>query len=52
MQDSWFYAPTTSQDSKTPLDYADSHAKVMSAIADLHVIHYDVAFAKNDHVLL
>ena len=35
-----------------PLDYADSHAKVMSAIADLHIINYDIVFAKDGHVLL
>ena len=35
-----------------PLDYADSHAKVMSAIADLHIISYDIIFAKDEHVLL
>ena len=35
-----------------PLDYADSHAKVMSAIADLHISSYDIVFAKDGHVLL
>ena len=35
-----------------PLDYADSHAKVMAAIADLHIISYDIVFAKDGHVLL
>lgn len=35
-----------------PLDYADSHAKVMSAIADLKLTSYDVVFAKDEHVLL
>lgn len=35
-----------------PLDYTDSHAKVMSAIADLHIVSYDVVFAKDEHVLL
>lgn len=35
-----------------PLDYADSHAKVMSAIADLQIISYDIVFAKDEHVLL
>ena len=50
--DAWFIAPTTFPGCHTPLDYADSHAKVMSAIADLHIISYDVAFAKNQHVLL
>ncbi|KAL9135077.1 MAG: hypothetical protein Q9175_003729 [Cornicularia normoerica] len=36
----------------SPLDYADSHAKVMSAIADLKLTSYDVVFAKDEHVLL
>ncbi len=35
-----------------PLDYADSHAKVMACIADLHITSYDVVFAKDGHVLL
>ena len=35
-----------------PLDYADSHAKVMSAIADLHITSFDAVFAKDGHVLL
>lgn len=47
-----FTAPTTFPSCHTPLDYADSHAKVMSAIADLHIISYDIVFAKDGHVLL
>ena len=35
-----------------PLDYADSHAKVMSAIANLHITSFDAVFAKDGHVLL
>ncbi len=50
--DSIFTAPTTFPDCHSPLDYADSHAKVMSAIADLHIVSYDIAFAKDGHVLL
>ncbi|KZF22837.1 NTF2-like protein [Xylona heveae TC161] len=50
--DSVFIAPTTFPESHTPLDYADSHAKVMSAIADLHIVSFDVVFAKGPHVLL
>ncbi|MCJ1228717.1 hypothetical protein MMC12_005378 [Toensbergia leucococca] len=49
---STFTAPTTFPNCHSPLDYADSHAKVMSAIADLHIISYDIVFAKDDHVLL
>jgi len=51
-EDSWFSAPTTFPGCKTPLDYADSHSKVMSAIADLHIVSYDIIFAKQGHVLL
>lgn len=50
--DAKFVAPTTFPDCHTPLDYADSHAKVMSSIADLHIKSYDIAWAKDGHVLL
>ena len=50
--DSTFVAPTTFPTCRTPLDYADSHAHVMSSIADLHIISYDIVFAKQGHVLL
>lgn len=50
--DATFSAPTTFPDCHTPLDYADSHSKVMSAVADLHIVSYDVVFAKDGHVLL
>lgn len=50
--DSTFTAPTTFPTCHTPLDYADSHAHVMSAIADLHITSYDIVFAKDGHVLL
>ena len=50
--DSTFTAPTTFPTCHTPLDYADSHAHVMSAIADLHISSYDIVFAKGGHVLL
>lgn len=51
-EDSTFTAPTTFPTCHSPLDYADSHAHVMSAIADLHIVSYDIVFAKNGHVLL
>ncbi|KAL8968306.1 MAG: hypothetical protein Q9183_002526 [Haloplaca sp. 2 TL-2023] len=51
-EDSVFDAPTTFPGCETPLDYADSHAKVMSAIADLHIVSFDIVFAKDGHVLL
>ena len=50
--DSVFSAPTTFPACNTPLDYADSHAHVMAAIADLHIVSYDMVFAKDGHVLL
>lgn len=50
--DSTFAAPTTFPACRTPLDYADSHAEVMSAVADLRITSYDYVFAKNEMVLL
>jgi predicted ester cyclase len=47
-----FVAPTTFPECNTPLDYADSHAKVMSALADLHIESFDILFAKGPHVAL
>lgn len=47
-----FTAPTTFPECHTPLDYADSHAKVMSALSDLHITAFDVLFAKGGHVAL
>ncbi|KAF2205175.1 hypothetical protein GQ43DRAFT_437294 [Delitschia confertaspora ATCC 74209] len=47
-----FTAPTTFPECHTPLDYADSHAKVMSAVNDLHIIAYEVVFAKDNMVCL
>lgn len=51
-EESWFHAPTTFPDCKTPLDYADSHSKVMASVADLKIVSYDTVFAKDGHVLL
>lgn len=34
------------------MDYAESHAHVMQSVSDLHIIRYDQAWAKNNHVLL
>jgi predicted ester cyclase len=47
-----FTAPTTFPECKTPLDYADSHATVMSALDDLHIISFDVIHAKGGLVAL
>ena len=50
--DSTFVAPTTFPGCETPLDYADSHSKVMASLSDLHIKSIDILFAKNGHVLL
>lgn len=50
--DSKFIAPTTFPDAHTPMDYADSHSKVMACVSDLHIKQFDIAFAKGDHVCL
>ena len=50
--DAWFWAPTTFPDCKTPMDYAESHSKVMACVADLHIVQYDQCWAKDGHVLL
>ena len=34
------------------MDYADSHATVMASVADLRIIRFDQAWAKDGHVLL
>ena len=47
-----FSGPTTFPSYHTTLDYADSHAHVMAAIADLHIVSYNIAFAKDGPVLL
>jgi predicted ester cyclase len=47
-----FTAPTTFPECHTPLDYADSHAKVMSALNDLHITSFDVIHAKGGFVAL
>ncbi|KUI52936.1 hypothetical protein VP1G_00466 [Cytospora mali] len=50
--DSWFWAPATFPGCQTPMDYAESHSKVMKAVNDLHIIRFDQAWAKDGHVLL
>jgi predicted ester cyclase len=47
-----FTAPTTFPECYTPLDYADSHAKVMSSLSDLHIVSFDVIHAKGPLVAL
>ncbi|KAE8378965.1 hypothetical protein BDV26DRAFT_260338 [Aspergillus bertholletiae] len=34
------------------MDYAESHAHVLTSVNDLHIVRYDQAWAKNGHVLL
>lgn len=50
--DSWFWAPATFPGCQTPMDYAESHSSVMTSVADLHIIRFDQAWAKDGHVLL
>lgn len=50
--DAWFWAPATFPGCQTPMDYAESHSKVMASVADLHIIRFDQAWAKGGHVLL
>lgn len=50
--DSWFWAPATFPGCQTPMDYAESHSKVMASVNDLRIIRFDQAWAKDGHVLL
>ncbi|ROW08284.1 hypothetical protein VMCG_03174 [Cytospora schulzeri] len=50
--DSWFWAPATFPGCQTPMDYAESHSKVMQSVNDLRIIRFDQAWAKDGHVLL
>ena len=34
------------------MDYAQSHSVVMASVADLHIVRFDQAWAKDGHVLL
>lgn len=45
-------APTTFPGCETPMDYAESHSHVMASVADLHIVCFDQAWAKDGHVLL
>lgn len=49
---SHFWSPSTFPGCATPHDYADSHAHVMESVADLRIVRYDQAWAKDGHVLL
>lgn len=50
--DSWFWAPATFPGCETPMDYAESHADVMTSVADLEIIRFDQVWAKDNHVLI
>jgi predicted ester cyclase len=50
--DAWFWGPATFPGCQTPMDYAESHSKVMASVADLRIIRFDQAWAKGGHVLL
>ncbi|KAL6855471.1 hypothetical protein ACO1O0_006618 [Amphichorda felina] len=50
--DSWFWAPATFPGCETPMDYAESHAAVMASVANLRIVRFDQAWAKDGHVLL
>ncbi|EME41344.1 hypothetical protein DOTSEDRAFT_134989 [Dothistroma septosporum NZE10] len=51
-EDSWFWAPATFPGCETPMDYARSHSVVMRSVADLKILRFDQAWAKDGHVLL
>ena len=45
--DSWFWAPATCPGCQTPMDHTESFSKVMASVADLHIIRFDQAWAKD-----
>eukprot|EP01087_Luapelamoeba_hula_P002458 TRINITY_DN12110_c0_g1_i1.p1 TRINITY_DN12110_c0_g1~~TRINITY_DN12110_c0_g1_i1.p1 ORF type:complete len:176 (-),score=46.73 TRINITY_DN12110_c0_g1_i1:79-606(-) len=47
-----FTAPTTFPGIHTCEQYAEDHAKVMKQVNDLHFVHFDVLFARDDRVCL
>lgn len=47
-----FIAPTTFPTTHTLTQYADDHAVIMKSLNDLHIISYDVIFAKENLVCL
>lgn len=47
-----FIAPTTFPDIHTLEDYAEDHGRLMKQVNDLHVVSFDVLFAKNDRVCM
>lgn len=45
-----FIAPTTFPDVHTLEDYAEDHGRIMEQVNDLHIVGFDVLFAKDDRV--
>ncbi len=50
--DNRFIAPTTFPDVHTLEDYAEDHGRLMEQVNDLHLVSFDVEFAKADRVCL
>jgi predicted ester cyclase len=47
-----FIAPTTFPNVHTLEEYAEDHGKLMRQVNDLHIVNFDVLFAKGDRVCL
>jgi predicted ester cyclase len=50
--DNKFIAPTTFPEVNTLEEYAEDHAKIMQQVNDLHIVSFDVLFAKEDRVCI
>ena len=50
--DNRFLAPSTFPEVHTLEQYAEDHAKIMTQVADLHLVSFDVFFARGDRVCL
>ena len=47
-----FIAPTTFPGVNTLEEYAEDHGKIMQQVNDLHIVNFDVLFAKGDNVCI
>ena len=47
-----FIAPTTFPGVNTLEEYAEDHGKIMQQVNDLHIVNFDVLFAKGDSVCI
>lgn len=47
-----FIAPTTFPNVHTLEEYAEDHGRLMEQVSDLHLLSFDVRFAKDDRVCL